>query len=68
MKPPRPFKFYKKRGYSRCIACDEFKLSNNIFFHEGTTWTLCLIDYNDYWENTDGLLPDYKDFDFWRHW
>jgi hypothetical protein len=68
MKPPRLFKYYKKRGYSPCMGCGRYKLGNNIFFHEGTLWRLCIFDYFDYWENTDKLLPDFVDHDHkeWR--
>lgn len=63
MKPPRLFKYNRKRGHSLCIACDKWEFSNNIFFHEGRHWVLCRPDYVDYWENTDVLLPDYKGYD-----
>jgi hypothetical protein len=62
LKPPTLFKFDKKRGYSRCIACDKFTHSNSIFHHEGTHWILCVTDYNDYWENVDALESDYKGY------
>jgi hypothetical protein len=62
MKPPRPFKFDRKRGYSLCIACGNWRQSNNLFQHEGTHWILCLLDWVDYWENTDELQPDFKDY------
>ncbi len=68
MKPPRPFKYYKKRGYSQCLGCQQWKKGNNIFFHDGTQWVLCVADYFDYWENTDELLADFKDYDFGRYW
>ena len=50
------------------MGCGNFKLGNNIFFHEGTLWSLCKLDYFDYWENTEGLQSDYKDHDYkeWR--
>lgn len=62
MKPPRAFKYYttKQRGYSQCLACGKWVQGTNLFFHDGITWSLCLIDFVDYWENTDELLPDYK--------
>lgn len=59
MKPPRPFKINSKRGYSICIACDNWKISNNIFHHEGRHWILCRFCFADYWENTDILQSDY---------
>jgi hypothetical protein len=64
VKAPRPFKLDKRRlnSYSLCIACGKWKSSNNIFHHEGRHWILCQIDYFDYWENTDALLPDYKGY------
>ncbi len=64
MKPPRNFKYYtsKQRGFSLCLGCEKWKFGTNLFFHEGRTWSLCKIDYFDYWENTDELLSDYKEF------
>ncbi len=64
MKPPRPFKRYSKRAYGQCDACGKWKLSNNIFYHGGYLFHLCLTDWVDYWENLDELLPDFKDYDF----
>lgn len=61
MKPPKTFKLRKQHGWSICDACQEWKL-NNYFYHEGKYWTLCLMDFTDYWENTDKLLSDYKGF------
>jgi hypothetical protein len=61
MKPPKLFKIEKNHGYSLCMACDRWKL-NNRFHHDGIYWILCRIDFVDYWENTDELLPDYKGF------
>lgn len=66
MKPPRPFKIYKKRGYSRCDGCQEFK-KTNIFYAEGRMWRLCAFEYADYWENTDELPLDFVDYDF-KEW
>jgi len=56
------FKYYtdKQRGYSLCIACGKWKKGNNIFHHDGGHWILCLVDYFDYWENTDELNDDYE--------
>lgn len=62
MKPPKPFKFDSKRGYSECLACNKWTHSNAIFHHEGRHWILCKTDHADYWENTDVLLPDYKEY------
>ena len=62
MKPPVLYKVNPKRGYSLCIACDKWRLSVKIFFHEGRMWNLCRFDYADYWENTDELEPDYKGY------
>lgn len=62
MKSPKRFKINPKRGYSQCIACDRWRIGNNIFFHEGRQWNLCRVDYVDYWENTNKLLPDYKGY------
>lgn len=59
MKPPKLFKFDAKRGYSQCIACQKWTHSNAIFHHEGIHWILCVVDYNDYWENTEVLQKDY---------
>lgn len=66
MKPPRVFKIYKKRGYSRCIACDRFKRTN-IFYGEGRTWVLCNYDWADYWENIDELPSDFVDYNY-KEW
>lgn len=60
MKPPKPYKRNTKFGYSICIGCGKWTLSNMLFRHEGTNWVLCEAEYGDYWENTDELLPDYK--------
>jgi hypothetical protein len=62
VKPPERYRIRpgKLIGYSRCIACDQFKPSNMIFHHEGRHWILCRWDYADYWENTDELESDYK--------
>lgn len=46
-------------GYSLCIACNKWEQCLT-FFHEGQYWTLCRIDWDDYWENTDELQTDYK--------
>lgn len=64
MNPPR---LYKPRpgkivGYSRCTACDKFTPSNMLFHHEDRHWILCETDYVDYWENTDELATDYKEY------
>lgn len=62
MKPPKAFKVNPRtHGYSICMACREWKF-NNWFHHEGIYWTLCLVDFEDYWYNTDVLLRDYKGF------
>ncbi len=61
MKPPKAFKVPKNAGYSKCFACDKWKFVN-IFFHDGSQWNLCHYDYEDYWLNTDVLLPDYRSF------
>lgn len=67
MKPPKLFRanISGKRSYSfsRCQACQQWKLSGNIFFHEGRDWVLCMNDYYDYWENTDRLLSDYVGYE-----
>lgn len=64
MIPPKLFKVNPKRRFSHslCIACDRWKSGNNIFHHEGRNWILCREDYDDYWENTDELLPDYEGY------
>lgn len=62
MDPPKKFVIKKGRGWSLCIACEEWHLSNAIFHHEGRHWILCKADYEDYWENTDELLADYKGY------
>lgn len=63
MKAPSPFKINSKRQftYSLCMACGKWKY-NNIFHHEGRHWILCRWDFADYWENTDELMPDYKEY------
>lgn len=62
MHPPRKFKFDIKRGYSVCIACGRWTHSNAIFHHEGVHWILCVFDYVDYWENTEEIKEDYKEY------
>jgi hypothetical protein len=64
MNPPKAYRVRpgKLESFSRCIACDRFTPSNMIFHHEGTHWILCRIDYADYWENTDELSSDYKEY------
>lgn len=62
MKPPRVFRTNDQRqGFSICEACRQWKV-NNRFRHEGRNWILCKLDYADYWENTDRLQPDYKEW------
>lgn len=62
MKPPRLFSIDpRKHGYSVCMACGKWRM-NLRFRHEGVNWILCNLDYADYWENTDGLLSDYKEY------
>ncbi len=64
MVPPVEFKRPAKRdySYSKCIACDKWKLHTAIFHHEGRHWILCLGDWLDYWENIDELLSDFKEY------
>lgn len=33
-----------------------------LFHHEGRHWILCNEDYADYWENTDVIQSDYKEY------
>lgn len=61
MKPPKPFKLNKDHGWSKCFACSLWR-KNNRFFHEDTHWVLCESCFEDYWFNTDELLPDYKGY------
>ena len=63
MIPPRLFKINSKRGFSICIACGQWRLSNNVFHHEGRHWILCRTDFEDYWFNTDELQDDYIGYD-----
>jgi hypothetical protein len=62
MKPPKPFKIDIKRGYSQCYGCEKWTFSNSIFHHDGMHLILCRTDYEDYWENMDTLLDDYKGY------
>lgn len=62
MKPPKPFNYKRANSYSLCMACDKWTPSNAIFLSEGTYWTLCHVDYADYWENTNELPTDFKGF------
>ncbi len=66
MKAPKLF--YRKQSrekgtsFSLCRACGKWVRYIAIFFHEGRLWHLCEVDYFDYWENTDELLDDYKEY------
>ncbi len=60
MKPPYAYKLDKRRGYSKCMGCDKWTLSNALFKNEGINWNLCEGDFEDYWFNEDEVASDFK--------
>lgn len=52
-------KFKHDGGFSLCLACNKWKHTVN-FYHEGSWWTLCRADYEDYWYNTDERKEDFR--------
>jgi len=62
MKPPKEFKINARvHGYSICDGCGKWRF-NLHFYHEGSYWILCDLEYADYWENTDELQSDFRWF------